>query len=178
MAAVVLDTYVKLIDRAKHEPGGGTCVREYVMIRTESEYRDVVERIRREKHRITEHHDRLVEQGLEPDQVKRVLDPILSLHEQLVEEVSAYERMRRGDFGEIENLHGIGQMLIGLRIYLGLSQRDLATRLGVHESQVSRDERNGYRGLSIERASAILEALHVQVKSTVTPPSAPELAPV
>lgn len=94
----------------------------------------------------------------------------MSFHEQLVEEGAAYERMRRGDFGELDNLHGIGQMPIGLRIYLGVSQRELAQRLGVHESQISRDERNEYHGISIERASAILEALHVHAKTTVTAP--------
>jgi transcriptional regulator with XRE-family HTH domain len=34
----------------------------------------------------------------------------------------------------------IGQLLISLRIAQGISQRELARRLNVHESQVSRDE--------------------------------------
>jgi len=43
----------------------------------------------------------------------------------------------------------------------------------VHESQVSRDERNEYHGVSIERATKIIEALGVQLKTTVEfqPPS-------
>lgn len=146
------------------------------MIRTESEYREAVERIRAEKQRIAEQHDRLMDEGLSPDQVKRVMDPLLSFHEQLVEEVAAYERMRRGDFADLDNLHGIGQMLIGLRIFLGLSQRDLAARLGVHESQISRDERNEYRSLSIEKANAILEAMRVHLKTSVVPPTTCEMA--
>jgi len=36
-------------------------------------------------------------------------------------------------------------MLAALRIARGVSQRDLAGRLGVHESQVSRDKRNEYQ---------------------------------
>ena len=145
------------------------------MIRTESEYSEAVERISAERKRLNEHHDRLLAEGLPADQVKRVMDPMLSFHEQFVEEVAAYERMRRGDFAELDNLHGLGQMLIGLRIYLGISQRDLAQRLQVHESQVSRDERNEYRGISLEKASAIFEALQVHVKTTVEPPPAPSV---
>ena len=38
-----------------------------------------------------------------------------------------------------------GHMLAALRIARGVSQRDLAGRLGVHESQVSRDKRNEYQ---------------------------------
>jgi transcriptional regulator with XRE-family HTH domain len=48
-----------------------------------------------------------------------------------------------------------------------LTQRQLAERLGVHESQVSRDERNEYHGITLERAARILEALHAQVHSRV-----------
>ena len=40
--------------------------------------------------------------------------------------------------------------------------RERAERLGVHESQVSRDERNDYRGVTAERAQRILEALGVR----------------
>jgi hypothetical protein len=35
--------------------------------------------------------------------------------------------------------------------------RELARRLGVHETQVSRDERNEYFGITLERAAKILE---------------------
>src|SRR2546421_13058436 len=38
--------------------------------------------------------------------------------------------------------YSIGQLLIAARIANGMSQRELADRLGVSETQVSRDERN------------------------------------
>lgn len=108
---------------------------------------------------------RLKEMGLGPAEVKRALDPFLSFHEQLAEEVGIYERLKRGDVGELRNLHGLGHMLIALRIARGLTQRELAERLGVHESQVSRDERNEYHGVTVQRASRILDALGVNLKS-------------
>ncbi len=37
----------------------------------------------------------------------------------------------------------------------------------MHESQVSRDERNEYLGITIERAVKILDALNVRLHTTV-----------
>lgn len=140
------------------------------MIRNETEYREAVGRVQNEIDRLENHRRTLQAEGLTGDEIKRVMDPLVSFHLQLKEEVEAYERLKRGDLGELRNLHGFGRLLIGLRIACGLSQRDLAERLDVHESQVSRDERNDYHGITIERASRVLDALGVNVKSTVEGP--------
>jgi len=71
-------------------------------------------------------------------------------------------------------LQGLGQLLIGVRVAPGLSQREMAERLDVHETQVSRDERNEYFDITIERASRILETLGVEV--TTRERKLPELA--
>lgn len=60
-----------------------------------------------------------------------------------------------------------GQLLITSRIAQGISQRDLARRLDVHESQVSRDERNEYFGITLERAAKILDALSLRLRTHV-----------
>lgn len=140
------------------------------MIRNENEYREAVRRLDDERHRLADHESRLLGQGLAGEEVKRVMDPLRSFHEQLVEEVASYERLRRGEVGEVLNLHGLGQMLVALRIALGLTQRELAERLSTHESQVSRDERNEYHGITVERASRVLDALNVKMKSVVDEP--------
>jgi len=137
------------------------------MIRNESEYREAVERLAAEKSRINQQRRLLKENGLSTQQTKRVLDPMLSFHEQLREEVESYERLKRGEFDELHNFEGVGRLLIALRIAKGISQRELAERLGVHESQVSRDERNEYHGITIERANRILECLGAEVRSVV-----------
>jgi ribosome-binding protein aMBF1 (putative translation factor) len=100
-------------------------------------------------------------------EIKRVIDPIESFHLQLQEEVQSYERLKRGEFEELENLRGLGHLLISLRIAQGISQRELAKRLDVHESQVSRDERNEYFGITLERAIKILDALNVRLHTKV-----------
>ena len=143
------------------------------MIRSESEYQEAVRRLGEEDERLVEHEARLRGMGLGADEVKRALDPFRSFHLQLVEEVESYERLKRGDLGELRNLHGLGRSLVALRIALGLTQRELASRLGVHESQVSRDERNEYHGITVERASRILDALGVHLTSQFEGPLVP-----
>jgi hypothetical protein len=148
------------------------------MIRNEAEYQEATRRLREERSRLADHQARFEQMGLGPAEVKRALDPLRAFHEQLVEEVDSYERLKRGDIAEIMNLHGLGHALVALRIALGLTQRQLAERLSVHESQVSRDERNEYHGITVERASRILDALEVRLWSHFEQPlGQPDHAP-
>jgi ribosome-binding protein aMBF1 (putative translation factor) len=137
------------------------------MIRNESEYKRAVERVAEEGKRLAETRDRLKKQGLSSEEIKRATDPLESFHLQFKEEVESYERLKRGEFDELENLRGFGHLLICLRIAKGFSQTDLATKLEVNESQISRDERNEYHGISLERATKILEALGVRLSTKV-----------
>lgn len=137
------------------------------MIRSEKEYREAVGRIRQEKERLAKQEAELKAMGLGPAEIKRALDPMRSFHEQLKEEVQSYERLKRGEFDEVLNLRGLGQLLVSLRVARGLTQRQLAERLGVHETQVSRDERNEYHGITLERAARVLDALEVEVHSRI-----------
>src|SRR5437868_8387052 len=148
------------------------------MIRSESEYKEAAQRLAEEQKRLTEHRARLREAGLSEEEIKRVTDPMESFHLQLREEVESYERLKRGEFEELENLRGFGHLLISLRIAQGMSQRELAKRLNVHESQVSRDERNEYFGITLERAVKILDALNVRLhtKVEIEPPRPRALA--
>jgi DNA-binding Xre family transcriptional regulator len=147
------------------------------MIRNETEYQEAVRRLGDEAKRLTEHEATLKGMNLGRDEVKRALDPLRSFHMQLAEEVESYERLKRGDMGELTNLHGLGRMLVALRIALGFTQRELAERLGAHESQVSRDERNEYHGITVERVSRILDALGVQLTSRFDEPIVPQSTP-
>jgi transcriptional regulator with XRE-family HTH domain len=61
------------------------------------------------------------------------------------------------------DFRGLGHLLVSLRIAKGISQRELARRLYIHESQVSRDERNEYFGITLERAIRVLDALNVRL---------------
>jgi ribosome-binding protein aMBF1 (putative translation factor) len=146
------------------------------MIRNETEYQEASARLTDERNRLAEHRARLQEAGLSEDEIKRAIDPMESFHLQLREEVESYERLKRGEFDELENFRGFGTLLISLRIAKGISQRELARRLNVHESQVSRDERNEYFGITLERAMKILDALNVRLHTKVEVEPPPMLA--
>ena len=132
------------------------------MIRTDTEYRRALDRLREEADTLVRQREHLAGIGLAGDVLDRAMAPLLSFRAQLEEEVEAYARMRRGDLGPLQSLTGVGRWLIGARIARGLSQAELAERLGVDPSQVSRDERNDYRGVTVERAQRIIEALGVR----------------
>jgi ribosome-binding protein aMBF1 (putative translation factor) len=137
------------------------------MIRNEAEFRIASARLLEESNRLAEHRARLKTTNMSDEEIKRVIDPVESLQLQLKEEVESYERLKRGEFDELENLRGLGHLLIAVRISQGISQRELARRLEVHESQVSRDERNEYFGITLERAIKILDALNVRLRTKV-----------
>ena len=148
------------------------------MIRSETEYQEASARLAEERNRLADHRARLKEAGLSDEEIKRVIDPIASFHLQLQEEVESFERLKRGEFEELDNLRGLGHLLISLRIAQGISQRGLARRLDLHESQVSRDERNEYFGITLERAIKILDVLNVRLhtKVEIAPPQETVLA--
>lgn len=137
------------------------------MIRNEQEYREAVARLAAEKIRFDEHRQRLIDDGIKKAGVKRVMEPLISFHEQLREEVEHYENLKRGKFPNLQNLKGLGILLVSLRIARGMSQRELAAKLDVHESQVSRDERNEYHGITVDRAIKTLDALGVKLQTSV-----------
>lgn len=137
------------------------------MIRNENEYKSAVRRLSEQEERLKLQATQLKKMALTKTEINRVLNPIRSFHEQIKDEVVSYERLKRGEFDELQNFAGIGQLLVALRIAKGLTQRELAERLDVSESQVSRDERNEYHGITVERANRILSALEVEIATTV-----------
>src|SRR5207237_53450 len=126
-----------------------------LMIRNDNEYARALERIEEEGARLATTEESFRSEFI-PEQVEALMEPLVSFHQQFVEEIRVYERLKRGDLGDLTNLRGLGRLLIHLRISRGITQRQLAESLEVHESQVSRDERNEYHGIALERATRIL----------------------
>jgi hypothetical protein len=134
------------------------------MIRSDSEFRDALRRVKAEQESLADHEAKLRAMGLSEEQILAGMAPLRTFHIQFAEEVEQYARIRNKDLGCFDSLHDLGRILIGARIASNLSGRALAKKLGVNESQVSRDERNEYSGITIERACEILEALDVEMK--------------
>ena len=140
------------------------------MIRSEHEYKVATRRLAEDREFIAQQRAAFEEAGLTVEEIERGLEPALAFHAQLAEEVGWYERVKRFDFGVINNLTEIGRLLIAVRIAQDVSQKELADALGVSEAQVSRDERNEYHGIGVERAQRILDALGISVITRVEEP--------
>lgn len=129
------------------------------MIRTEKEYQECCRKLERDLQVIEQHKEKLKSQGFTVAEIEIALEPAFCFYKQLEEERIWYERVLRREFGSVESLTDIGKILIALRIANRMSQKQLAERLGVDESQISRDERNEYHGMTLERAQRIFDAM-------------------
>ena len=137
------------------------------MIRSDAEYREARRRLEQDRDVAEKQRAALAAAGLAQEEVDRAMQPLLSFQAQLEEEIAWYDAVRERHFPTIRNLTQIGRLLVALRIAQGLTQRELANRLGVNESVVSRDERNEYHGVTLERAQKIIEAIGIPVATRV-----------
>lgn len=136
------------------------------MIRSDTELEDTRAKLREQESRVGEYSRELEKDGLANADIERALDPVRTFADQLRDQIRAYECIRRGELPSIDSLDGLGRALVAARIAAGVTQRELAARLGVHESQVSRDEKNDYQGVTVERASKVLVAIGVSFKGS------------
>lgn len=137
------------------------------MIRNENEYQEARRRQVQDQEVAERQRAAFVEAGFTSEEVERGMEPIRSFRAQLDEEIAWYENVRRRNFPVIHRLTEIGRLLIALRIANGLNQQQFAEQIGVSEAVVSRDERNEYHGITVERAQRILDALQESISSTV-----------
>jgi len=98
----------------------------------------------------------------------------------LRQELGEYEALRAGHVRvlELDSLEQLPEALIRARIAAGLSQKELAGRLGLKEQQIQRDEARRYAGASLQRVQAVADALGVQIHERVLLPIAPTAAGV
>lgn len=137
------------------------------MIRNDREYEEALRRLGEDEQLIATQEDSLRAQGFTDEQVEYGTQPLRAFREQLRDDIEWYDRVKKGDVGVLHDLTAIGRWLIGLRIAYSVSQAELARRLDVDPSLVSRDERNEYHGITVERAQRILTALRARPTMTV-----------
>jgi len=106
--------------------------------------------------------------GLSPEHVEQARAGHLAMQDQMAGELAWYENARQGNIRPLPDLRSIGLSLIALRLAKGLTQRQFAERLGVNEAQVSKDEKNDYHGISVERAQRIIDAMEGSVTVAVS----------
>ena len=95
---------------------------------------------------------------------------IADLDGQLLE----YEQLRSGYVTRAvaTSLSAIPETLIKARIAAGLTQRDLAERLGLKEQQIQRYESEGYASASLSRLEEVRRVLGVEMETGVEFPAA------
>jgi ribosome-binding protein aMBF1 (putative translation factor) len=96
-----------------------------------------------------------------PRVIKAMKDALASQLETLQEEIKDYEQLQRSKKPrfKLEQIKELPQTLIRARISSGLSQRELAARLGLKEQQIQRYEATNYETASLRRVLEVAAAL-------------------
>jgi ribosome-binding protein aMBF1 (putative translation factor) len=137
------------------------------MLRTIKEYEEAKRRITEQEAILAEQKARLRTSAKTDENIELIMEPLVTFMEQLNDEVEQYDKIRSGEPIEINDLENMGLALIAARIAAGMSQSELAKKIGVHVSQVSRDEKNEYHGVTIERAARVLRAIGAKMHGTM-----------
>jgi len=94
-------------------------------------------------------------------------DALLSQYEELKTEVEEYEKLKSGfvKISEANSIEELPELLIKARIVQGLTQEDLASKLGMKAQQIQRYEADLYLNASFKRLLEIADSLNVQLKN-------------
>lgn len=89
---------------------------------------------------------------------------------QLEDELHEYDRLKSGELAlpHVERLDEIAPFIAKIRIAKGISQTDLARRLGVSKQVISRYEENDYQTVAMARLQEILDAIGIKTAVTLS----------
>ena len=96
-------------------------------------------------------------------------DALQSQLSDLHAEIGEYESLKAGEFAfeQLKFISELPMLLIKARIATGLSQRDLASRLGLKEQQIQRYEATDYASASFTRIAEVVSALGIDIDEDV-----------
>jgi ribosome-binding protein aMBF1 (putative translation factor) len=145
------------------------------MIKNQRQYR--ITRTQAEK------FERALAQLEEPSSEARAVHPLLrkaqrdALKSQLGDlkaELEEYEalRARRRTVLRAESFEELPRALIQARIAAGLTQKQLADRLGLKEQQIQQYEASEYASASLSRVADVIRALDLKVREEIVLPGA------
>jgi ribosome-binding protein aMBF1 (putative translation factor) len=104
--------------------------------------------------------------NLHPALRKAQLDGLKSQLDDLRRDLREYEALRSGKrkVAALSSLEELSKTLIQARIAGGLTQEDLAAKLGLKPQQIQRYEATNYQSASLERVNQIVRALGVRLR--------------
>ena len=106
---------------------------------------------------------------LHPRQILARKNSLDILIEELQQEIADYERLKSGQITKfpIDSLQDLPRVAIEARIATGMTQKELAEKIGVQEQQIQRYEANNYRAVGFERLQEVMSALNVTISKAV-----------
>ena len=135
------------------------------MIKNERQYR--ITKAQAEKlHRAILEYTKTSPRPIHPVLRKAQLDALKSQVNDLKRELTEYERLKSGKQKTIAlgSLEEVPKTLIQARIACGLSQEQLAAKLGLKPQQVQRYEASEYRSASLERVTEVARVLGLKLR--------------
>ena len=132
------------------------------MIKNERQYKFTKAQIGRFERTLAELRSRRPEEtDLHPLVAKAQEDAVSGQIVDLKEELQIYESMKAGTFSleQLEVVSELSNMLIGARIAQGISQKELAERIGLKEQQIQRYEATDYASASLSRIREVVSGL-------------------
>jgi DNA-binding Xre family transcriptional regulator len=113
-------------------------------------------------------HD-LTKVGREMTGKRTVRGSYKAMIRRLENELREYDELKSGELTvpNIERLDQIAPFVAKMRIAKGVSQTELARRLGVSKQAVSRYEETGYQTVAISRLQEILDAIGIKALVTL-----------
>ncbi len=85
----------------------------------------------------------------------------------LRKEIEEYDALKQQQTPiKIASIRELPLALIRARIAMGMTQKELAEKMGVKEQQVQRDEANQYSSAGFQRIAAVAEALNLKIQET------------
>ena len=89
---------------------------------------------------------------------------------QLEDELREYDEIKSGELAlpDVERLDQIAPFIAKMRIAKGVSQTELARRLGVSKQVISRYEETEYQTVAMARLQEILDAIGIKVMVTLS----------
>jgi len=139
------------------------------MIRTQRQYAITGARLEEMERGLREYEKR-GGRDLEPGMRQLTIDSMRALCEEWREDLAAYDALRQWQGSREFTLHRFEELpdtLVRARIAAGLTQRQLAERLGLKPQQIQRYEATSYRGVAWDTAARIAGALGLQLEGTM-----------
>lgn len=142
------------------------------MIKNERQYRITKSQVDKFAETLAEFDRQSKTSNIPPLILKAQREAVESQLEDLRRQIQEYDELRTGNppLFKLRSIEELPEVLIKTRIALGLSQKDLAERIGVPEQQVQRYEATDYESASVARVKEIIKALNIAVEENLRLP--------